>query len=300
MKPQPEAGARSGSPPRGGSTQDAGANPAGEPLETGVTPGRSRALLADALAQAIIPHLLQAQPTDGAASETHGNTRPPSQTILPTDVREMARLVLLPSDQPSRAAIQGLRVRGMPREVLCMELLAPTARLLGEWWEQDLCTFVDVTVGVGRLQQGLRDLSAGLSVRPLEGSALRRVLLVPAPGEQHTFGLVMVSEFFREAGWDVAGGPHPQIDQVALVRKDWFDVVGFSLAAEVHLPRLKPAIAAVRKASLNPQLGILVGGPLFLRDPGLAREVGADAVAVNGSLAPGIALKLIESASALA
>jgi methanogenic corrinoid protein MtbC1 len=162
-------------------------------------------------------------------------------------------------------------------------------------WEQDLCTFVDVTVAVGRLQQALRDMSAGLAFRPADGESVRRVLLVPAPGEQHTFGLVMVSEFFREAGWEVTGGPHPQLDPVAQVRKEWVDVVGFTLAGELHLASLTAAIAAVRKASLNPRVGILVGGPQFLLNPGLAREVGADALAIDGSLAPSIADKLVET-----
>ena len=55
------------------------------------------------------------------------------------------------------------------------------------------------------------------------------------------------------------------------------------------------AIAAVRKASVNPSIGVLVGGPIFLSHPGLAAEVGADAVAVDGALAPDIAAKLVET-----
>jgi methanogenic corrinoid protein MtbC1 len=195
----------------------------------------------------------------------------------------------------ARSAVEAFRLRGVPRALLCTDLLVPSARLLGEMWDQDLCTFVDVTVAVGRLQQALRDISAGQASPPADGESVRRVLLVPAPGEQHTFGLVMVSEFFREAGWEVTGGPHPQLDPVAMVRRDWVDVVGFTLAGEIHLASLTAAITAVRKASLNPRVGILVGGPQFLLNPGLAREVGADALAIDGSLAPSIADKLVET-----
>ena len=150
-------------------------------------------------------------------------------------------------------------------------------------------------MGVGRLQQAMRQLSPGLATRPPSGAQPRRILLLPSPGEQHTFGMVMVGDFFRSAGWDVSGGPQPNLDAAAAVRRDWFDVVGFSLAVEVHLPRLGPAIAAVRKASVNPSIGVLVGGPIFLSHPGLAAEVGADAVAVDGALAPDIAAKLVET-----
>ena len=256
-----------------------------------------RALLADALEHSVIPRLLQAHghsdgDADGDAPDFADQTGRP---ISRDDVRELVRLLLLPDDMPARAAVKAFRMRGVPRSLLCTDLMVPAARLLGELWEQDLCTFVDVTVAVGRLQQALRDMSAGLAFRPADSESVRRVLLVPAPGEQHTFGLVMVSEFFREAGWEVTGGPHPQLDPVAQVRKEWVDVVGFTLAGELHLASLTAAIAAVRKASLNPRVGIIVGGPQFLLNPGLAREVGADALAIDGSLAPSIAEKLVET-----
>ena len=76
------------------------------------------------------------------------------------------------------------------------------------------------------------------------------------------------------------------------------------LDIDLPLPQLKGrhqidnagnAIAAVRKASVNPRVGILVGGPLFNNHPELATELGADAVAVDGSLAPDIAVKLVET-----
>ncbi len=277
---------------------ESGRSPADDRPEARASDGDSdahrRAVLSTAIEQSIIPRLLQAH-LAGSEAEVPDLARLTGRPISAADILEMARLVLLPDDTPARSAILALQVRGVAREVLYTDLLTPTARLLGEWWEDDRCTFVDVTVGVGRLQQALRDLSAGLAVSPADGELARRVLLAPAPGEQHTFGLVMVSEFFRSAGWDVSGGPHPQLDPVAQARRDWFDVVAFSLASEVHLDALKLVIPAVRKASVNPQLGILVGGPMFVTDPGLAREVGADAVAVDGSLAPEIAGKLVET-----
>lgn len=279
----------------------AGRAPAGEPaghLGAGDRQGDAvddrRALLSHALERAVIPRLLQAHATV-ATAELPDLARLTGRPISAADVRELTRRVLLSDDLPAREAIEAFQIRGIPREILYTDLLTPTARMLGVLWEQDLCNFVDVTVGVGRLQQALRDLSAGLEVRPPAGEDMRRVLLVPAPGEQHTFGLVVVAEFFRGEGWEVIGGPHPQLDPVDLVRREWVHVVGFSLASETKLDALRGAIAAVRKASLNPQVGVLVGGPIFLVRPGYADEVGADAVAVDGSLAPGIAVKLLET-----
>jgi methanogenic corrinoid protein MtbC1 len=256
-------------------------------------------LLSSTLSQQIIPRLIQAHtPGECHTEDPSGYGAQAGRLITPADVRELVRMVLLPDDHAARASVEAMRLRGVPVETLFIDLLALAARHLGELWEEDLCNFADVTVGVGRLQQVMRDLSPGLMTGALSAAQPRRVLLLPSPGEQHTFGLTMVGDFFRSAGWDVAGGPATSLDFESLVRREWYDVVGFSLASELYLPRLAPAIAAVRKASMNPRVGILVGGPLFLRQGGLANEVGADAVAINGSLAPEIADKLVETRGA--
>lgn len=269
------------------SSRRGGASPPGQ-----APPGPHRSLLSHTLEQDIVPRLIQANAAPAVLPDLAVLSGRP---VAASDVLELSRLVLLPDDGPARDWMLQMRQRGIPVEVLFTDLLSLVARHLGALWEADLCTFSDVTVGVGRLQQILRDIGPGLIARPHAAQPPLSVLLLPAPGEQHTFGLLMVSEFFRCAGWDVAGGPAQSLDPAAAVRRDWYDVVGFSLAAEMHLPRLASAIAAVRKASVNPHVGLLLGGPLFASRPELATELGADAVAVNGSLAPEIAAKLVET-----
>jgi len=127
--------------------------------------------------------------------------------------------------------------------------------------------------------------------QPTEG---RRVLLLPSPGEQHTFGLVMVGEFFRRAGWDVSGGAWTAgADAAALVAAEWFDVIGFSLGAEIHLPALADCIRAVKQGSCNRSIAVLVGGPLFGEHPHYVRQVGADGMTIDGREAPSLAERLI-------
>jgi methanogenic corrinoid protein MtbC1 len=124
------------------------------------------------------------------------------------------------------------------------------------------------------------------------------VLLLPSPGEQHTFGLVMVAEFFRRSGWDVTGGAWAAgADVAALVSAEWFDAVGFSLGAEVHLGALTASIDAVRHATCNRDLKILVGGPLFGVHPEFVGQVGADGMTIDGREAPLLAETLISGAT---
>jgi MerR family transcriptional regulator, light-induced transcriptional regulator len=42
-------------------------------------------------------------------------------------------------------------------------------------------------------------------------------------------------------------------------------------------------------------VGVMVGGPIFTDNPGLAAEVGADATAQDGRQAPGVAEQLLGS-----
>jgi methanogenic corrinoid protein MtbC1 len=112
------------------------------------------------------------------------------------------------------------------------------------------------------------------------------VLLAPVPGEQHSFGLAMVGEFFRRQGWTVTSGTGASASElVATVRAQWFSILGVSLADDARLDALAGLIREIRKASRNQQIGILVGGRIFADQPELAVLVGADATASDGQQA---------------
>lgn len=247
--------------------------------------------LARTIEQEIIPRLMLAHRT---ATEPLQRPAGSTRSVTHDDVRQFAKLVLSHEEDVAFASVQNLRTRGIPVDRIFVDLLAPTARYLGELWDEDLCNFTDVTVGLGRLQRVLRELSPALGASVEHPAQGRRVLLLPSPGEQHTFGLVMVAEFFRRAGWDVTGGAWTDgVDAATLVTTEWFDVVGFSLGAEVHLPKLTASIEAVRHAACNQAIAILVGGPLFGLHPEFVGQVGADGMTIDGREAPLLAEGLI-------
>lgn len=248
------------------------------------------AVLARAIEHEIIPRLMLAHRAPHECV-----ILPPLQaaTVTTQDVENFARLVLAQDENLTQACIDAMRSRGIAVETIYLELLAPVARRLGALWEQDLCDFTEVTIGLGRLHQVLRELSPGFSHPVNHVGNGRRILLLPSPGEQHTFGLVMVSEFFRHAGWDVAGGPwEAGADPVTMVKREWFDIVGFSLGSELHLDDLADCIRAVRKAAVNPHVGIMVGGPIFGLHPEFVSRVGADGASSDGRAAPEMAARL--------
>lgn len=250
----------------------------------GVTPwdGSEQRLarLARTIESEVVPRLLlarRAAPT-GPVIATADDRFPSGE-----EVAEFAGLVLAREAALADHFIAALRGRGMSAETLYLDLLAPTARHLGELWDADLRSFTEVTLGLLRLHQVLHDLSPAFQ-NPVEHQTPGlRALLVPAPGEQHLFGLVMVTEFFRRAGWDVASGPVATSDELTgLVRRERFDVVGISVGCGTRCEALASTIRALRRASRNRTIGVMVGGPMFVEHPELAALVGADATAVDG------------------
>ncbi len=242
------------------------------------------ALLAEAIQHEIIPRLMLAHRTPIECDV------PPEVAKVAVSAEEVAafgQLILTRSEEQALACITRMRAAGAPIEAIYLDLLAPVARYLGELWEEDLCDFTDVTLGLGHLQKMLRDLNKEAEqARNLKSNGLS-ILLVPTPGEQHTFGLAMVADLFRNEGWDVVGGPYDLGDSAqTLAGHRAFDVVGFSLATLVNLDNLRKTIAEVRKASKNKGVCIMVGGPLFTLHPEYVKTVGADLVAGDAQEAP--------------
>lgn len=209
-------------------------------------------------------------------------------TAAPLDDADVERLAaaLLAGSEQAWSCLQAVQQRGVTPVHLCLDLLSPAARRLGEWWSDDRCDFTQVTIGLGRLQALLHRVTAGLQTVPASVARPLSAVFAPAPGEQHTLGLSMVRDFFRAAGWQVHGEP---IDQpsalLALLRRTRFDLVGFTLGAERHVDALATLIGDARAASLNSDLRVMVGGPLLLAQPDLFERLGADATATDASRA---------------
>lgn len=207
-----------------------------------------------------------------------GAAGPDARTVI-----EFTRMVVEQDGAVAAAYVEALRAQGTPLETLYLELITPAARRLGELWEADLCDFTEVTVGLWRLQQVLRGLSPAFREEAHAAPSGHRILLVPAPGEQHVLGLIIVGDYFRRAGWDVWGEPPATSDDLpGLVRGERFDVVGLSVGCEVRVEMLAAEVNAIRTASRNPDVIVMVGGPLFNKYPDLVAAVGADASARDG------------------
>lgn len=231
----------------------------------------------------IIPRLVLAHaPVADDSGESAAEGRLPTSA----DVEAFTQLILTNDTVVATRHIDDLRANGMALETVFLHLLAPTARRLGDLWTADVCDFAQVTIGLGRLQQLLRELSHSFQPETAPWDIGRRALLTAIPGEQHTLGILIVSEFLRRAGWDVLGWPTAtKVELVDAVHNEWFAVLGLSLGSEAKLDELASVIHAVREASQNGSIGVMVGGPVFVEHPEFVALVGADATAADGRLA---------------
>lgn len=210
-----------------------------------------------------------------------------------TDVNALAHIVLGDDLEAAATYIKVMRDRGLSMEALYIELLEPTARYLGQMWDNDECDFVDVTVGVGRLQTLLSIFNDTHALPNLRTK--RRVLIATTPGNQHFLGASMIEKLMSAAGWRVRTEYSSDAAEIMRsVRKKWFAVIGLTVGFDRQLEGLKSIIADVRQGSKNDTIGVLVGGPMFTENPALAIEVGADATAPNAPAAVLAAQKLFD------
>ena len=108
------------------------------------------------------------------------------------------------------------------------------------------------------------------------------------------FGVDMVAQFLRGGGWDtrVEKNFDPR-QSAAVVAAEWFDVVGVTASGKSGLETVARIIESLRRASLNPDLKVMVGGAAFAGNPGLVARVGADAAAEDAASSVILARKLL-------
>lgn len=254
-----------------------------------------RAILTRTVQLDVIPRLLAARTGAITPAPALVASPAPALVVAPAHVAELVELVLADGESAAAAYVESMCGNGAGAEAIYLDLLAPAARRLGAMWDEDLCDFTEVTVGLWRLQSAMREFSTSFLDQRTGPTNGPRILLVPLPGESHSFGLSMVYEFFHRAGWNAWSGPvHDSAELAGMVRREHVDVVGFSLACDERLEAAYSEIRAVRRASLNPGLAVMVGGPPFIGNPLLAAQLGADGTATDGRQAVAHARALVE------
>ena len=243
----------------------------------------------------IIPRLMVAHAAEMPSSRAAAGHR----GIDAAEIAAFAPLVMQIEADALLAHIERILERGVPFDTLMVDLLAPTARLLGEFWEDDICDFVDVTMGLWRLQEVVHEIAGRVPVDQSPGSGGgggHRALFASMPGDQHNFGTVVIDELFRRDGWTtdrISEAETPEL--LRLAADDWYDMIGLTVSCDCHIGSLASLIVAMRNVSRNPRVCVMVGGRIFSADPDLAARVGADGTARDAKLALKVAGELVRN-----
>ena len=202
------------------------------------------------------------------------------------DADGYVKLALSDEPQALLTNLDAMIARGVSVESILVDVLAPTARRLGELWEDDACDFVDVTMGLWRLQEVVRELSSRAPALRAAVFGASTALFAPMPGDQHNFGTVIVEDVFRRDGW--ATDLLLSCDRAELleaIASQPYDLLGLTVSADADIGNLPSLLRAIRAVSRNPTLCVMLGGRVAVEDPELAIHVGADCSAADAQQA---------------
>lgn len=172
--------------------------------------------------------------------------------------------------------------------------LEKAARSLGDDWNNDSRSFIDVTIAMGRLQMALRRIVLAHRARwkPVDSGT---VLFTVPSGEAHHFGQILLEEVFRARGWATRlATPSSAGELVAELHDHRVDIACFSWSTD----RLSPVVATAMGAieAMNPvrRPAIIAGGAAAQRASGWIARLGVDFVCDSAYRALETARNLIE------
>lgn len=171
-------------------------------------------------------------------------------------IHAFCALLIQPDPAAALQFIAERRAEGLSRQGVYLGYVTGAARHLGELWDRDAVSFLDVTCGTGHLYALMRALRSETQTRTRFDS--RRVaLFATVPGESHGIGITMAADLFREAGWQidlVTGTEHDGL--LARIEATAPQVIGLSLSTEERLEALIRLVVAIRLVLPGALIGV--------------------------------------------
>lgn len=191
---------------------------------------------------------------------------------------------LLEGDAAAAAAVAREHSGPEALEGFYVSVLQPAMYAVGEGWE------------AGRISVAQEHLASAITTRVIAGLASQqkvprpwrgRVVVTASPNEFHELGAWMISDLLELDGWAVSylGANTPLEELVQLTRDRRPALVALSVTMPFNLERVRATITRVKGALAPSGVPFLVGGRVFNQQPGLWRDVGADAWAADAGAA---------------
>lgn len=213
----------------------------------------------------------------------NGAVRAPLPTSLSLiDLAERLYTASICSDRANfEGALCDVQRAGYSHDTVAFELIPSIARRLGADWEDDLISFIDVTIGCARLQSALRCLPDEMKGGSIAYNGTRRNCLVMVPmGAQHTMGALVLAKHLRHAWQQVVVELEVNEGKLSsLAQKQNFNVVLISASRGECLQNLRHLVCVTRRHWAASK--VVVGGSISDLGSDLTSAIGADHVTMD-------------------
>lgn len=233
-------------------------------LRKAVLPDRAVQLLADEVVMRLADRL---HPEGEAARIVE---------VVPID--DFCRALIAEDAGTAMDMIRQERLDGIQLETIYVGTLAAAAERLGQWWNEDRVSFLQMSMAAGRIFEIMRHLRQTIPEPRLAAGPDRQALFATVPGDQHTMGVTMAADLFRNRGWDIdlrVGYDHDALMDAVAGRE--YRVIGLSVNNADAITPLARAVVAFRITHASAR--IVISGRLAGQMPEIGLLVGADGVA---------------------
>lgn len=192
-------------------------------------------------------------------------------------VDQLSIALMSASETSHRAVLASMLTHGITQQDIQDYFVPAAARRLGELWVHDQASFVDVTVGAGRLQALYREHRNTAGIRFDRSIPLGETLLMVVPSfEDHSLGAFVAADHFRRHGvWVHMSLGMSREEIVDLLGRQRFTALGISAATWNTLEKTTELIDYFR-AKLDHVPPVVVGGRAVSDTKMVAERTGAD------------------------
>jgi len=150
------------------------------------------------------------------------------------------------------------------------------ARRMGEAWHDDQMSWLNVSIGVGRLQSLLREIGTAWVADQAGDTGHGTVMFIVPDREQHTLGPMVATGQLRRYGVSVCLRIAPTINEMrSLMVARRFDGVMISVSTRDKLESVAKTVQILRSMVTEP-VPIIVGGAVMTKAEEIISMTGAD------------------------
>jgi hypothetical protein len=181
--------------------------------------------------------------------------------VLKQDLLDrIVELATSPEQGAAPAMMGAFQQARVPAPQIADLYLPSAARAFGDAWMEDRLSFSQVTVGVARLQEVLHLLDLDREARLPAATGVDSALVMVPPGEQHTFGALLLTLDLRRRGLSVSMQFAPAMSDLSRLLADRpFDVAFLSLGSTERLETCVKLVKTLKRLSRG-RMRVAVGG----------------------------------------